>query len=46
MTRQLGVMGGAGAAVFGDRFEVGRDVEQDHIDNIEGVFNRFYVERR
>jgi hypothetical protein len=36
MSRQLGVMSGIGAAVFGDRFEVGRDVEQDHVDNIQG----------
>ena len=41
LSKQLGVMGGVGAAVFGDRFEVGRDVEQDHLDNIESVFDRF-----
>jgi hypothetical protein len=41
MSKQLGVMGGAGAAVFGDRFEVGRDVHQDHLDNIQSVFDRF-----
>jgi hypothetical protein len=41
LTRQLGVMGGAGAAVFGDHFEPGREVEQNHLDNIQGVFERF-----
>jgi hypothetical protein len=43
MSRQLGVMGGAGAAVFGDRFEAGQDVEQGHLDNIQSVFDRFFV---
>jgi hypothetical protein len=42
LSRQLGVMGGAGAAVFGDHFETGRDVEQSHIDNIQSVFDRFF----
>jgi hypothetical protein len=42
LSKQLGVMGGVGAAVFGDRFEVGREVEQDHLDNIQGVFDRFF----
>jgi hypothetical protein len=46
MSKQLGVMGGAGAAVFGDRFEVGREVEQDHLDNIQGVFDRFFGAQR
>lgn len=41
LSRQLGVMGGAGAAVFGDRFEAGQDVEQSHIDSIQNVFDRF-----
>lgn len=41
LTTKLGVMGGAGAAVFGDHFEVGSDVEQSHVDNIESVFDRF-----
>jgi hypothetical protein len=40
-SKQLGVMGGVGAAVFGDRFEAGRDVEPSHLDNIESVFERF-----
>jgi hypothetical protein len=46
MSKQLGVMGGAGAAVFGDRFEAGRDVEQGHLDNIQSVFDRFFVAQR
>jgi len=45
LTRQLGVMGGAGAAVFGDHFEVGRNVAQGHIDNIQNVFDQFRVDR-
>src|SRR5262245_56653734 len=46
LSKQLGVMGGAGAAVFGDRFEVGREVEQDHLDNIQGVFANFFGSQR
>lgn len=47
LSKQLGVMGGAGATVFGDQFEAGRDVEQRHLDNIQGIFERFYgVQRR
>jgi hypothetical protein len=45
-TKQLGLMGGAGAAVFGDRFEHGQDVEQSHLDNIQGVFDRFFGAQR
>jgi hypothetical protein len=45
LSKQLGVMGGFGAAVFGERLEVGRDVEQDHLDNIQGVFDRFFGNR-
>jgi hypothetical protein len=46
LTKRLGVMGGVGAAVFGDRFEVGRDVEQDHLDNIQSVFDDFFGAQR
>ena len=46
LSKQLGVMGGAGAAVFGDHFESGRDVEKEHIDNIESVFDRFFGAQR
>jgi hypothetical protein len=42
LSKQLSVMGGAGAAVFGDHFEAGQDVEQKHIDNIQNVFDRFF----
>ena len=41
LSKQLGVMDNAGAAVFGDRLEVGRDVEQAHLENIQSVFDRF-----
>ena len=40
LTKQLGVMGGAGAAVFGDRFEHGQNVDQSHLDNIQGILDR------
>jgi hypothetical protein len=46
LSRQLGVMGGAGAAVFGEHFEAGRDVEKEHIDNIQNVFDRFFGAQR
>ena len=42
LTRQLGVMGGAGAAVFGNHFEPGREVEKKHLDNIQNVFDSFF----
>jgi len=45
-SKQLGLMGGAGAAVFGDRFEHGQDVEQSHLDNIQSVFDRFFGAQR
>ena len=40
LTRQLGVMGGAGAAVFGDRLEHGQDVDQGHLDTIQSILDR------
>lgn len=46
LSRQLGVMGGAGQAVFGDRFDIGRDVEQAHLDKIQNVFERFFGAQR
>jgi len=46
LTKKLGVMGGAGAAVFGDRFEVGRDVDKSHVDNLQSVFDRFFGAQR
>jgi hypothetical protein len=42
LSKQLGVMGGAGAAVFGEHFEPGRDAGQKHLDNIQSVFDRFF----
>jgi hypothetical protein len=39
-------MGGVGAAVFGDQLEAGREVEQDHLDNIQRVFDRTAAQRR
>jgi hypothetical protein len=41
-SKQLGVMGGVGAAVFGDHFEAGRDVDQSHVNNIQSVFDRLF----
>jgi hypothetical protein len=35
------LMSGAGAAVFGDRLETGRDVKQSQVDSFQQVFNRF-----
>jgi hypothetical protein len=46
LSKKLGVMGGAGAAVFGDHFEPGRDVEKEHVDNIQNVFDRFFGAHR
>jgi hypothetical protein len=46
MSKQLGVKGGVGAALFGDQFEVGRDVERDHLENIQNVFDRFLGTQR
>ena len=44
--KKLGVMGGAGAAVFGDHFEVGQDVDKGHVANIQGVFECFMSAQR
>ena len=38
--------GGAGAAVFGDRLEAGRDVDQNHLDSLQEVFDRFLGTQR
>jgi hypothetical protein len=45
LTKQLGAMDRVGEKVFCDRFEVGRDIEQDHVDNIQRVFDRFFGAR-
>jgi hypothetical protein len=46
LSKTLGVMGGAGAAVFGDHFEVGQDVDKSHVANIQSVFERFMSAQR
>jgi hypothetical protein len=35
------LMGGAGAAVFGERLEAGRSVNQSHLDSFQKVLDRF-----
>jgi len=45
LTKQLGVMGGAGAAMFGDHLEPGGDVEKAHIQNLQNVFEQFAAGR-
>jgi hypothetical protein len=35
------LVGGAGAAVFGDRLEVGRNVDQSQLDSLQKVFDGF-----
>ena len=41
-SKHLGLMGGVGAAVFGDHFEAGRDVDQSHVDSIQRVLDRYF----
>ena len=43
LTEQLEARGGVGAAVFGDYFETGRDIEKSHVDDIQTVFDRYLV---
>ena len=45
-TRQINLMGGAGAAVFGDQFEHGQDVDQSHLDNIQSILDRSFGAQR
>ena len=40
LSKGQSAMGGVGAAVFGDWFEAGREVEQRQLDNIQRVFDR------
>ena len=40
------LMGGVGAAVFGDRLEAGHSVEQNHLDSVQEVLNRFVGAQR
>jgi hypothetical protein len=42
LSKRLGVMGGAGAAVFGDHLETGQDVDRSHVDNIQRVLDSFF----
>jgi hypothetical protein len=37
-----GEASGFGSAVFGDRFEIGRDIDQSQIDSVHEVFDRFF----
>ncbi len=46
LTKQLGVMGGVGAAAFGERFEHGQDVDQSHLDAIQGILDRSSGDQR
>ena len=46
LSRKLGLMGGAGAALFGEQLEHGQDVEQSHLDNIQSVLDRFLGAQR
>ena len=43
LSKQLGLMGGAGAALFGGRLDHGQDVDRSHLDNIQSVFDRFFT---
>ena len=36
-----GQASGLGSAVFGDRIETGRDIDQSQIDSLQEVFDRF-----
>jgi hypothetical protein len=36
-----GLTSGVGSAVFGDRLEAGQDLEQDQLDSLQEVFDRF-----
>jgi hypothetical protein len=42
LSEQLGRKGGVGAALFGDHFEPGRDVDKSHADSIQSVFDRYF----
>jgi hypothetical protein len=42
LSEQLGKKGGFGAALFGDHFEAGQDVDKSHVDSIQSVFDRYF----
>jgi hypothetical protein len=44
LSKGQGVMGGVGAAVFGDQFESGREVEKRHLDDLQRVFDRAFAQ--
>ena len=46
LSKQLGLMGGAGAALFGGRLDHGQDVDRSHLDNIQSVFDLFFTAQR
>jgi hypothetical protein len=51
LSKQLGIMSdagkaGVGSAVFGDQFEVGREIEPEHAERIQGVFDQFFGTQR
>jgi hypothetical protein len=46
LSEQLGPRRGVGAAIFGDHFEAGGDIEKSHVDNIESVFDRYFGAQR
>jgi Bacterial protein of unknown function (DUF937) len=41
-SKQLGVMDNVGAAVFGDQFEVGRNVDSAQMQSMQNVLDRFF----
>jgi hypothetical protein len=45
-SKGLGLMDGVGAAVFGDRLDAGRDVEQNQLDSFQQVLDRFLGTQR
>ena len=40
-TQPAGLTNGVGSAVFGDRIEAGQRIEQDQLDSLQEVFERF-----
>ena len=46
LTKQLGVMGGVGATAFGEHFDHGQDVDQGHLQNIQGILDRSHGAQR
>lgn len=40
LTKQLGIVGGAGSAVFGDQLEHGQDVDRSYVEKIQRIIDR------